>query len=52
MKYNIIKEEGPDHNKIFTAEVECDGRKLATGKGRSKKSAEMEAAEKAIKLLK
>ena len=52
IKYNIIKEEGPDHNKIFTAEVECNGKKLAIGKGRSKKSAEMEAAEKAIKLLK
>ncbi len=49
--YNIIKEEGPDHDKTFTAEVECDGKKLAIGKGRSKKSAEMEAARKAIKLL-
>lgn len=51
IKYNIIKEEGPDHNKIFTAEVECDGKKLAIGEGRSKKSAEMEAARKAIGLL-
>ena len=52
IKYNIINEEGPDHNKVFTAEVECNGKKLAVGKGRSKKGAEMEAAEKAIKLLK
>jgi len=51
IKYTIIKEEGPDHNKTFTAEVECDGRKLATGIGRSKKNAEMEAARKAIELL-
>ena len=51
IKYNIIKEEGPDHNKTFTAEVECNGRKLATGVGRSKKSAEMEAARKAIKII-
>lgn len=51
IKYTIIKEEGPDHNKTFTAEVECDGRKLATGIGRSKKGAEMEAARKAIGLL-
>lgn len=49
--YNIINEEGPDHNKIFTAEVECDGKKLAVGIGRSKKAAEMEAARKAIDLL-
>lgn len=51
IKYNIINEEGPDHNKTFTAEVECDGRKLAVGVGRSKKSAEMEAARKAIEFL-
>lgn len=52
IKYNIIKEEGPDHDKNFTAEVECDGRKLAWGQGRSKKLAEMEAARKALELLK
>ncbi len=52
IKYTIIKEEGPDHNKSFTAEVECNGEKLAIGEGRSKKKAEMEAARKAIKNLK
>ena len=51
IKYNIINESGPDHDKTFTAEVECDGKKLASGTGRSKKAAEMEAARKAIELL-
>ena len=51
IKYNIINESGPDHNKTFTAEVECNGKKLASGTGRSKKGAEMEAARKAIELL-
>lgn len=51
IKYTIIREEGPDHNKNFTAEVECDGKKLAIGSGRSKKAAEMEAARKAIEVL-
>ena len=51
IRYNIINESGPDHNKTFTAEVECDGKKLASGTGRSKKGAEMEAARKAIELL-
>ena len=51
IKYNIINETGPDHDKTFTAEVECDGKKLAIGTGRSKKNAEMEAARKAIELL-
>lgn len=52
IRYTIIKEEGPDHNKTFTAEVECDGKKLAIGIGKSKKLAEMEAAKKALELLK
>lgn len=51
IKYNIINETGPDHEKTFTAEVECDGKKLASGIGRSKKAAEMEAARKAIENL-
>lgn len=51
IKYEIINEEGPDHNKTFTAEVSCDGKKLASGVGRSKKAAEMEAARKAIEML-
>jgi ribonuclease-3 len=51
IRYEIIDEKGPDHNKVFTAEVECDGKKLAIGSGRSKKSAEMEAARKALEAL-
>ena len=49
--YTIIKEEGPDHNKMFTAKVEVDGTELARGKGRSKKLAEMEAARIALENL-
>lgn len=51
IQYNIIKEEGPDHNKSFTAEVKFNGKALAVGNGRSKKAAEMEAARKAIDVL-
>ncbi len=52
IKYTIIGESGPDHEKIFTAEVECNSKKLAKGKGKSKKLAEMEAAKKALEVLK
>ena len=31
IKYNVIKELGPDHEKIFIVEVECDNKKLAEG---------------------
>ena len=52
IKYNLLKEEGPDHDKLFTVNVECNGKILAEGKGKSKKKAEMEAARNALKNIK
>ena len=52
IKYEIINEFGPDHNKSFEAQVSCDGKILAKGKGRSKKEAHMQAAKKALENLK
>ena len=52
IKYNIIDEQGPDHDKIFTAELEINGKKMAIGTGKSKKGAEMEAARKTLDMLK
>ena len=46
--YEIIKEEGPDHDKSFEAEVCLNGKVLATGTGKSKKEAEMQAAKKVL----
>lgn len=48
IKYNVIQEVGPAHDKIFLVEVTCNGNQLATGKGKTKKSAEMEAAKQAL----
>ncbi len=48
IKYEIIKEEGPDHDKLFTAKVSLNGKDLAIGEGKSKKLAEMEAAKNAL----
>ena len=48
IQYKIIKEIGPDHNKTFEAEVSLNGKKLASGVGKSKKEAEMQAAKKAL----
>ncbi len=48
IEYNIVKEEGPDHDKVFTAEVKCDRKILARGEGKSKKMAEMQAAKIAL----
>ncbi|MGE3800210.1 MAG: ribonuclease III [Candidatus Kapaibacterium sp.] len=43
-RYEVIGEEGPDHERLFTVEVSVSGRVLGTGSGRSKKKAEQEAA--------
>ena len=52
IKYTIIKETGPDHDKTFEAQVECNHKILAVGSGKSKKLAEMEAARKALENIK
>ena len=52
IKYTILKETGPDHDKTFEAQVECNHKKLAEGTGKSKKLAEMEAARKALENIK
>lgn len=51
IEYTIISEKGPDHDKTFEAEVSCNNKKLATGIGKTKKQAEMKAAEKALEIL-
>ncbi|HUW63807.1 MAG TPA: ribonuclease III [Spirochaetia bacterium] len=48
LSYTIVKEEGPDHNKIFTAAVVYRGRILGNGAGHSKKLAEQQAARSAL----
>lgn len=47
-KYQILKEEGPDHNKIFTIAVKHRGKILGNGQGHSKKEAEQQAARRAL----
>ncbi len=48
--YQVV-EEGPDHSKSFTAEVEVGGVVHGTGRGRTKKEAEQRAAEAAWTVL-
>ncbi len=52
IEYDIIKEEGPDHDKTFTAQIKYNDKPLAIGIGKTKKSAHMEAAKKAIEEIK
>lgn len=46
--YEIVREEGPDHNKVFEAQVLHGGNILGSGTGKSKKEAEQNAAGDAI----
>lgn len=45
--YRIIAESGPDHNKLFEAEVLVAKKAVGQGQGRSKKEAEQAAAKEA-----
>ena len=46
--YELVKEEGPDHNKRFTVNVMLKEKVLGSGSGRTKKAAEQEAAYRAL----
>jgi len=46
--YQVISEEGPDHNKRFTMGAYIDGELIAEGMGTSKQKAEDQAAANAI----
>lgn len=52
VEYMLLDEKGPDHNKLFIVAVRFKEQILGTGKGRSKKIAEQEAAYNAIKTIK
>ena len=48
VSYELIDEQGPDHNKIFEVEARIGRKAWGRGKGSSKKSAEQQAAYEAI----
>jgi ribonuclease III len=49
--YNVIKEVGPRHRKVFHIEVMVGGQKYGLGKGANKKEAEQAAAKVALNRL-
>lgn len=52
LSYELIKEEGPEHDKTFTMVVRLGNRELATGQGKNKKTAEQMAAKSAYEKIK
>lgn len=52
LHYELLGEEGPDHNKQFRVEARIGERAVGEGRGRTKKAAEQEAAYQALLALK
>ena len=48
LRYELIREEGPEHDKNFVVEALIGDRKAGTGTGHSKKAAEQQAAYAAL----
>lgn len=48
IEYQILEEKGPDHNKVFVAQLSVGNKILGTGEGKSKKEAEQNAARAAL----
>jgi ribonuclease-3 len=51
LEYRILSESGPSHDKVFTTRVYMDEILMGEGIGKSKKEAEQNAAEMALKKL-
>lgn len=51
LEYKITDEQGPSHNKTFVTRVYMDSILMGEGKGKTKKEAEQNAAEMALKKL-
>lgn len=52
MSYHLVREEGPDHDKTFVMQLFIGDRGFEEGSGRTKKSAEQQAAYRTIITLK
>ena len=51
LTYRMVGEQGPDHAKVFMAEVLLNGTAIGSGSGHSKKEAEQSAARAALQKL-
>jgi ribonuclease III len=51
VRYRVVAETGPDHEKVFSVAVAIDDQTVSSGTGRTRKLAEQAAAEQACSLL-
>lgn len=50
-RYELVRSEGPDHNKSFYSVVMIEDKVVGEGKGKSKKDSEQDAAKNTLKTL-
>ena len=48
LRYELVREDGPEHDKIFVVDAMINGIKVSSGTGHSKKAAEQQAAYDAL----
>jgi ribonuclease-3 len=51
VSYDVVEEEGPPHDRVFSVSATIGGVEVGRGRGRSKKDAEQEAAQVALEAL-
>jgi ribonuclease-3 len=51
VSYEVVDEQGPPHDRVFSVAANVEGSELGRGRGRSKKDAEQEAAQAALETL-
>lgn len=51
LHYEIVDEKGPAHNRMFISRVLLSDTELGVGRGKSKKEAEQQAAQEAMRML-
>ena len=51
LEYRVVREEGPEHNKLFEVEAYVNNNLVGRGEGLTKKYAEMAAAKEALSLF-
>jgi ribonuclease-3 len=51
VSYDVVREQGPPHDRVYSISATIDGVEVGRGTGRSKKDAEQEAAQAALDSL-
>jgi ribonuclease-3 len=49
--YDVVGEDGPPHDRVFSVTAMIEGQEIGRGRGKSKKDAEQEAAQAALAVL-